>query len=157
MGPSNSYHSPVRRLLCFMVRRELITFRNPRARSYSQYTLVDDPPAHGSIFTRWANFQQGLRFASGKPKPGVYAAYRMPAFVRTRGHHHVEVFGGLRAGVAGELVVIESRPRGGHYSQIATAHLNSAGYFRRGLRISAPSRRRYKISIGGFTRVKRPA
>ena len=155
--PPDPFQFPLRRVPGFMDRSEWIAFRNPRVRSYSQYTLVDDRPTGGNIFRRWSNFQQGLRFANGRPKPGVYSAYRMPAFVRLRGRSHVEVFGGLRAGVQGELVVIEARRRHGHFGRIATAHLNSSGYFRRVLRVGGAARRVYKIEIGGFTRVKRPA
>jgi hypothetical protein len=156
-NPPDPFQFPLRRVPGFMDRSEWIAFRNPRVQSYSQYTLRDDRPASGGLFRRWANFQQGLRFASGKQKPGVYSAYRMPAFVRLRGRRHVEIFGGLRAGARGELAVIEARTRHGHFHQIATSHLNSRGYFRRILRISRPAARVYKIAIGGFTRVKRPA
>ena len=155
--PPDPFQFSLRRVPGFMDRSEWIAFRNPRVRSYSQYTLVDDPPAHGSIFRRWSSFQQGLRFANGNQKPGVYAAYRLPAFVRLRSGGRVELFGGLRAGVGGELAVIEARRRHGHFHRIASAHLNSRGYFRRVMHLSGASRRVYKIEIGGFSRVKRPA
>ncbi|MFN2617258.1 MAG: hypothetical protein ABR581_09060 [Thermoleophilaceae bacterium] len=156
-NPPDPFQYPIRRVPGFMDRSEWIAFRNPRVRSYSQYTLVDDPPAGGSIFRRWSNFQQGLRFAHGTPKPGVYAAYRLPAFVRLRGRGHVQVFGGLRAGAGGQLAVIEARRRHGHFHRIGSARLNSRGYFRKLLRVRAAGKRTYKIKIGGLARIKRPA
>ena len=61
------------------------------------------------------SFQLGLRFASGRPKPGIYSAFRMPAFVRLVSARRVEIFGGLRTAAAGTEAVISSRRGSGRY------------------------------------------
>jgi hypothetical protein len=154
-NPPDPFQYRISKVPGYLDESEWISFRNRRVRSYSQYTLVDDAAGSGSIFRRWSGFQQGLRFASGREKPGVYAAFRMPAFVRPLGRR-VEVFGGLRFS-PGASATIFSRRRGGRYAQLGTARLNSAGYFRRVSRVSAPGRRVYQIRIGGYARTKRPA
>ena len=62
---------------------------------------------------------------------------------------------GLRTG-AGAVARIESRRRGGSYRPLAQARLNSAGYFRKVLRVSGAHLRTYRVTIGGRSRVKKP-
>ena len=50
-------------------------------------------------------FQLGLRFANGEAKPGVYDAFRMPAFMRLLQGGRVEIFGGLRAASGGSALL----------------------------------------------------
>jgi hypothetical protein len=154
-NPPDPFQYSIRRVPGYLDESEWIAFRSGRVRSYDQYTLVDDAAGSGSVFTRWAGFQQGLRFANGTPKPGVYDAFRMPAFVRALGRS-AEVFGGLRFS-PGSTATIFSRKRGGSYRQLGTATLNAAGYFRKLFRVSAPGRRVYRITIGSYSRTKRPA
>ena len=77
--------APLKRAAAFMDESEWIAFRNPRVASYSQYTLLDDPPRPGSGPLRWSSWQAGLHFRNGKKKPYVYDAFRLPVFVRTAG------------------------------------------------------------------------
>ena len=64
----------MRRAPALMDLSEWIAFRNRRVASYSQYQLRDDD-----------FWQSGLRFADGDAKPGVYAAFSLPVFVRSLG------------------------------------------------------------------------
>jgi hypothetical protein len=71
---------------------EYLTWRNRRLRSWDQYLLVD-PPSGGP-----SNFDTGLEYANGSPKP-LFAAYRLPIFLpvtHQRGGHGLEVWGCLR-------------------------------------------------------------
>src|SRR4051812_41250951 len=92
--PPDPFQYSIRKVPGYLDEGEWIAFRNRRVRSYDQYTIFDDSPGAGSAFRRWAGFQEGLRFSSGRAKPGVYSAFRMPAFVRSLGRA-VEVFGAL--------------------------------------------------------------
>ncbi|HEY1360211.1 MAG TPA: hypothetical protein VGF21_18065 [Thermoleophilaceae bacterium] len=154
-NPPDPFQYSIKKVPGYLDESEWIAFRNSRVRSYDQYTVFDDKPNSGSIFRRWAGFQQGLRFSSGKAKPGVYTAFRMPTFVRALGSA-VEVFGGLRFS-PGTTATVFSRKRGGSYRQLGTATLNSAGYFRKIFRVSNPGHRVYRVKIGSYSRTKHPA
>jgi hypothetical protein len=154
--PPDPFQNPIKKVPGYMDESEWLAFRNGRVASYSQYTLRDDRLNSGNIFRRYAGFQNGLRFSSGKAKPGVYSAFREPAFVRLLSGSRVEVFGGLRTS-PGATATVSSRRSGGKYAVLATANLNSAGYFRFIRKVSAASKRKYKITIGGYSRVKSPA
>jgi hypothetical protein len=154
--PPDPFQNAIKKVPGYMDESEWRAFRNSRVASYSQYTLRDDRLNSGSIFRRYAGFQMGLRFSSGKAKPGVYGAFRLPAFVRLLSGSRVEVFGGLRTS-PGATATISSRRSGGKYAVLAQAKLNSAGYFRFTRKVSAANKRKYKITIGGFSRVKSPA
>jgi hypothetical protein len=153
--PPDPFQYSIKKVPGYLDESEWITFRNRRVRSHDQYTIVDDRKGSGSIFTRWAGFQQGLRFSSGTAKPGVYSAFRMPAFVRALGGA-AQVFAGLRS-APGATATVFSRRRGGKYTRLGAAALNSAGYFQKTFRLSSPGRRIYRITIGSYSRTKRPA
>jgi hypothetical protein len=153
-NPPDVLQYPIGRVPGFMDISEWLAFRNRRVASYSQYTLKDDRLNRGSIFRRYAGFQMGLRFASGRPKRTVYAAFRTPFFVRLLGGNRVELFGGLRS-ASGGSAAIASRVGRGRYRPLGTATLNAAGYFRTVVRASRASRRTFRVQVGGFTRTKR--
>jgi hypothetical protein len=153
-NPPDPFQYPIRRVPGFMDVSEWLTFRNPRVASYSQYQLKDDRLNSGSLFRRYAGFQQGLRFASGRPKRGVYAAFRMPVFVRLLSANRVEIFGGLRSASGGSASIASRRGRGS-YRPLGQAGLNSSGYFRAVFRSPGAARRTYRVQIGDFTRTKR--
>jgi hypothetical protein len=154
-NPPDIFQNPIRKVPGYMDESEWRAFRNGRVASYSQYTLRDDAPNPGSLFRRYAGFQMGLRFSNGRAKPGVYNAFRTPAFVRLLSGNRVEVFGGLRSAPGAEAVV-SSRRRTGPYAVLGRARLSSSGYFRFVRRVSSASRRTYKIQIGSVSRTKRP-
>ena len=154
--PPDPFQVAVRRVPGFMDESEWIAFRNGRVRSYSQYTLRDDPPRRSSSnFLRWSGFQMGLRFQNGRRKPGVYGAFPMPVFVRLLGRNRVEIFGGLRPGGSGRAQ-IAARVPGGRYRSVGSAALNSVGYFRKVFRVRRAADSKYRITIGGRRRDKSP-
>jgi hypothetical protein len=155
-NPPDPFQFAIRRVPGLMDESEWIAFRNRRVRSYSQYSIRDDPPREGgSSFLAYSSFQMGLRFRNGRKKPGVYEAFPMPAFVRLLGGNRVEVFGGLRPGGAARAS-IAARVRGGSYRSIGSAPLNSAGYFRKVFRVRRAANSKYRIEIGGRRRDKSP-
>jgi hypothetical protein len=152
--PPDPFQYPIGRVPGYMDVSEWLAFRNGRVASHAQYTLRDSPVGRGSIFRRYAGFQMGLRFSSGRPKPGIYAAFRTPFFVRLLSRNRVEVFGGLRT-ASGGSASIASRSGRGSYRPLGAPGLNSSGYFRAVLRAPGAARRTYRLQIGGFTRTKR--
>jgi hypothetical protein len=95
-------------------------------------------------------WQGGLRFASGRPKPGVYAAYRLPLFVRLLGSRGVELWGAARPGGRGAKVSIQSRlGRGAYREHRSLTVRNPRGYYRTRLRISRARAREFRVSSGG--------
>jgi hypothetical protein len=155
-NPPDPFQNSIKKVPGYMDESEWRSFRNGRVASYSQYTLRDDRLNSGGVFTRYAGFQMGLRFSSGTPKPGVYSAFRLPAFVRLLSGNRVELFGGLRTS-PGAQATISSRRSGGKYTVLARAKLNSAAYFHVVRKVSSASKRKYKIQIGSFSRTKSPA
>ena len=142
--PPDPYAAPLKRIPGYMGEAEWLAYRNPRVASYSQYPLVDDPGQSGG-------FQSGLRRHSGKKKPHVYPAFRLPLFVQERSGKVVEVFGGVRTGTPGELVTVQSRLGSGKWGALpgGTVALNSEGYFDRVFTISGASKRRYRFVFPG--------
>jgi hypothetical protein len=124
--------------------------------SYSQYTLLDDPPrSSGPRFQRWSTWQSGLHFHDGRRKPHVYAAFRLPFLVRSLGANAVELFGGGR-GAPGATARIEAKIPGRRYRTVANVPVNSAGYFRQIIRLKGAYRQTFRVTLGGLSRTKRP-
>jgi hypothetical protein len=107
---------------------EYLSWLNPRIRSYDQYLLLDPPLASGS------QFDTGLEFSSGAPKPDVYAAYRMPLWLPvTHGRRgsHLQVWGCVRPTDAvrrltgrRQEVTVQFAPTGGGYRNLRTITLH---------------------------------
>ena len=150
--PPDRLHTPLRRVDDYLAEAEYLAFRNPRVGSWSQYPLVDDP-LQGSGLLRFGGFQSGLRFADGRAKPGVYAGYRMPIFVRALSGSRVEVFGGLRRADGGGTASVESRAPGSAFAPVpgGSVQLGPRGYFRAFFSLPAARRREFRIVAGGIT------
>ena len=145
--PPDPYGATLRLIPGFMSESEWIAWRNPRVASHSQYLMYDAPLRSRDEIGLW---QGGLRFNNGRPKPGVYAAYRMPLFVRLLGPRAVEVWGAARPGGAGASVQIQSRLGNGPYSEARVVTVgNVRGYYRVRLRVSNAARRTFRASSGG--------
>lgn len=150
-NPPDRFQVPIGRVPGFMDLSEYIAFRNRRVSSYAQYTLFD-VALSGSGAGRFSDFQQGLRFAGGARKPGVYTAWQMPLYARAR-RGRLGVFGGLRFGAPGTSVALSVKGRG-RYRSLGTARLNSVGYFSFSRRVRSASRATVRASIGSFVRAK---
>jgi hypothetical protein len=135
--PPDPFQSPIKKIPGFMGESEWLAFKDSRVLSYSQYPLVDDPLGTGA--QKYAGFQSGLRFIDGSAKKAVYAAYRMPFYVRERSARLVEVFGGVRAAAGGTPVTIQSRTGHGSWKTVpgGATRLGPGGYFDKLIRVSA--------------------
>jgi hypothetical protein len=141
--PPDPFGTPIGRAPGLMDLSEWIAFRNSRVATYAQYTMRDND-----------FWQSGLRFASGRIKREVYAAFRMPLLVRALGGNRFEVFGAVRSASGGSAQV-ESRPPGGRYRSRGSAAVNSAGYFRRTFRVTSGILHKFRVTLNGRSRVKR--
>lgn len=106
---------------------EQYSYLYPRLKSYSQYLLFDDVARSGSSALRWAGFQTGLRFASGKAKPS-FEAYKLPLVVRKRGRG-VSIWGRVRPGSGTRYVQLQRASGGSFVNDGAQIRTSSSGYF----------------------------
>lgn len=75
---------------------ERIARSNPRVRSVSQFLVRDLPERPGDdLRTRWRDYQSGLFFADGRPKP-ARAAFALPLTARRVGPARVAFWGLVR-------------------------------------------------------------
>jgi hypothetical protein len=91
--PPTALGLPLPTAALYLNQSEYLSWRNPRIRSYDQY-LLSDPPAGAKT-----DFDTGVEFGDGRPKPYVYDAYRMPLYLPvTHGQRgsRLEVWGGVR-------------------------------------------------------------
>ena len=92
-NPPTALGVPLRTAALYLNQSEYLSWRNPRIHSYDQY-LLSDPPAGAKT-----DFDTGLEFGDGRPKPYVYDAFRMPLYLPvTRGRRgaRLEVWGCVR-------------------------------------------------------------
>ena len=139
--PDYLFGSPIKRVPTYLGMSERIAMRNRRVYSYSQYPLVDDRTTSG--------FQSGLRFYSGKAKPGIYQEYRLPIYVRRSGRSAVDFWGGVRSADNGGTVLLYSRIGSkGAFKKLKTVKLGKRGYFEVRTRASNASKRQFKFTFG---------
>jgi hypothetical protein len=127
--PPDIFQSAIKKVPGYMGEAEWLAYKDRRVVSYSQYPLVDDPLGTGA--NKYAGFQSGLRFINGNAKAGIYAAFRMPFYVRAHGSRLTEIFGGARAADPGTPVTVQSRKGHGKWTTLpgGSLRLGSGGYF----------------------------
>jgi hypothetical protein len=106
------------RQAAYMNQSDWIAFRDRRVRSVAQYLLVDDRDLAG--------FQTGLRFVSGRAKPG-FAAYRLPLWVTRRGSR-LTVYGQVRPAAdraAGQVEIQVARRPGRPFRTVKRVNVTS--------------------------------
>jgi hypothetical protein len=142
----------------FMAESELwLSLRNRRVASFSQYTMTDTPlRGRGDVFGTW---QGGLRFASGRAKPGVYTGFRLPIFVRQLGPGAVEVRGAARPGGGGSAVQVQQRLGRKRFEDLGgpITVRNARGYFTARFRIGRAGAREFRFRHQGMTSPKTKA
>jgi hypothetical protein len=148
--PDTLFGARLARIPAFMSESEWISYRNPRVASYSQYTMRDTAVHSRADLGAW---QGGLRFANGREKRGVYAAYRLPLFVRVLGPNAVEVWGAARPGGAGASVQIQSRRGKGAFANLGAPVTvkNVRGYFKVRRKVSGAALRTFRVQSAGQT------
>ena len=82
-----------------------MSYLNPRIKTMAQELLYDQPPIAGrkpGSAAYWANFDSGLEFENGDPKP-AYGAFRLPIWLPSqRPGSRVTVWAEIRPALVGE-------------------------------------------------------
>jgi hypothetical protein len=109
---------------------EHMAYANPRVRSFSQYLMRDDPArSSGPRWDRYAGFESGLRFASGRRKLS-YEGFRTPLVARRRSSRTVALWGLVRPHHSRESLTIDYRAAGSsHWHRLKSDRTNSGGYW----------------------------
>jgi hypothetical protein len=141
-NPPDRLFSPIKKVPGFMGESEWLAYRNSRVATYSQYPLTDDEGLGG--------FQAGLRFRSGRKKPGVYRAFQLPLFVRLLSSSRVQLFGGVRNGASGDEAIVEVRS-GGRWRELRRVRLGDQGYFLVNARAGGGRSNRFRLRSGMLT------
>jgi hypothetical protein len=115
-------------------------FGDRRVRSIAQYELFDV----GDL----DEFNTGLRFAGGDPKPSL-AAYRMPLVVTRLASDRVEIWGQVRPATGRVRPVVEVASGLSRGAIAGRPLTNSTGYYRFVLKRRGAARLRYRASWTG--------
>jgi hypothetical protein len=108
-----------------------VAWRTPRVEGLNQFRLADGT-IRGKGPLAFREFQSGLRFANGEPKPSL-TTFPNPIVVRASGRTRLLVWGDVRPG-AGEraAVTIERRAPGAKgFKAVAPLQTDVRGYFQR--------------------------
>ena len=131
---------------------ELIAWRNPHVRVFSQFLMRDDADLGG--------FQTGLRFANGRRKPG-YEGFRLP-LIAERESHGIVLSGLVRPASGRTELEIQRRRPGIGWQREAVVRTSQAGRWRLRVRSSRDVRWRViwtaldgAVRVGPATRVYR--
>jgi hypothetical protein len=126
---------------------ELIAYRNPRVRAFSQYLMRDDLPRAGSASERYGGFESGLRHSGGETKL-AYDGFRLP-LVAERGRS-TRLWGLVRPGSGRTTVTIQYRNRGSSkWRTLKRDRTDSRGYW--ATTTSYRSGRWYRVRWESFT------
>lgn len=145
--PPDPFQSPIKKVPAYMGEAEWIAYKNPRVGAWSQYPFTDDAiPNSGA--DRFGGFQSGIKFENGRPKPGIYDAFRFPFYVRRISGSKVEIFGGVRPAGQGAAVTVESRLGRGKWKRLAGLKAGPQGYFDRNFNVSRAGERQFRFRFG---------
>jgi hypothetical protein len=126
---------------------ELIAYRNPRVRAFSQYLMRDDLPRPGRAYLRYGGFESGLRHSGGEAKL-AYDGFRLP-LVAERGSR-TRLWGLVRPALGATTVRIEYRNRGSSkWRTLKRDRTDARGYW--ATTTSYRPGRSYRVRWGMFT------
>lgn len=140
----------------YLNQAEYLSWLNPRIRSFDQYLLADPPLSSGS------QFDTGVEFASGRPKPDLFAAFRLPLWLpvtSARRGSRLEVWGCARpadlarGGGRARSVAVQFAPAGAGYRTVARVRLHGGSdcYFEAPVRFPSSGSVRLSWSGSGHT------
>jgi hypothetical protein len=82
-----------------------MSYAMPRVKAMAQELLYDQPPVAGTApgtAAYWANFDSGLEYENGEPKPS-YDAFRLPLWLPSQRHgDHVRLWAEIRPAAVGQ-------------------------------------------------------
>lgn len=122
---------------------------HPRIRSINQFRLIDGRIRRAQPgFARYLEFQSGLKFENGRPKPS-YTSFKHPIRASRRAVRRGGAFtlwGQVRPG--GRHSVTIQRRLGRSWTTLATVSTDDRGGFRRRIRAGRTARYRFRYSDG---------
>jgi hypothetical protein len=108
---------------------ERIARADPAVRSVAQFLVRDLPARPGrDLRTRWRDYQSGLRFADGRPKP-AHAAFALALTARHEGAGRVRFWGLVRPGEGARAARIAVRGPGGAWRTLLETRTRADGTF----------------------------
>lgn len=153
----------VKKQAAFNNESEYLAWKDPNARTLSQFLLVDDKPVAGktAIERYGKTFQSGLLFDDMRKKPG-YGAYALGIYLPSRhatSTRHLKVWGVARVAPRQKVkVTVEARGRtGSKYTKIGTLTTDGKrGYLYGSVNVRRDGAVRLVYKQGGRTYHSRP-
>jgi hypothetical protein len=122
---------------------ELIAYKNPRVKAFSQYLMNDSDPKPAGA-SKYSGFESGLRTFTGKLKP-AYEGFRLVLVAERYAAGRVRLWGLVRPADGATKVTITSAAAGSStWRTLATLDTNASGYFT--AKRSGSRTRRYRVS-----------
>lgn len=126
---------------------ERIARRQPSLRSMAQFLYRDLPERPGGdLNTRWRDYQSGLRFIDGRPKP-AHAAFVLPLVAERVPGGKVAFWGLVRRGSGAREVRVSVLEPDGDWREILSTHAMPDGTFKASAAVD-PSRT-FRLQSGG--------
>jgi hypothetical protein len=119
----------------FLQQAAYLAWRTPRVRELNQFRIVDGAIEDYPDARRFRQFQTGLIFRSGAPKPAVFSVQSPFVIVRTRlpAGARTLFWGQVRPGAVHDVTIQRAPRRRGPFRRVARVRTNSHGYFSRTL------------------------
>ncbi|MEJ7823788.1 MAG: cellulase family glycosylhydrolase [Solirubrobacteraceae bacterium] len=133
----------------WLAEAERIARHEPTLRSVAQFLHRDLPERPGpDPKTRWRDYQSGLRFIDGRPKP-AHVAFGLPLVARRAPAGGVAFWGLVRRGSGARDVSVSVREPGGRWREIVSTRTGSDGTFTAGAAVDPW--RTFRLDSGGRT------
>ena len=125
---------------------ERIARAQPSVRSVAQFLVRDLPERPGrTVRERWGDYQSGLRFEDGRPKP-AHAAFELPLVARRSGVAQVSFWGLVRRGSGSRTATISVREPDATWRPIARPRTRGDGTFE--VKLSVDPGRAFQLRSG---------
>jgi len=126
---------------------ERIARAQPSVRGVSQFLVRDLPQRPGAdVRTRWGDYQSGLRFVDGSPKP-AHRSFALALVARRAGAHTVAFWGLVRRGNGRRDARVSVRARDGSWRTLLRRRTGEDGTFEATVAVD-PSRS-FRLESGG--------
>jgi Cellulase (glycosyl hydrolase family 5) len=126
---------------------ERIAREEPSLRGVSQFLVRDLPERPGGdARTRWRDYQTGLRFADGRPKP-AHRSFGLALVARRAGARQVAFWGLVRRGAGRREVTVTVREAGGAWHTLLRRRTRVDGTFQ--ATVPAAASDSFRLRSGG--------
>ena len=126
---------------------EQIARAHPQVRSVAQFLVRDLPRRPGaSARAQWSDYQSGLRFENGQPKP-AHAAFALALVARRSGERRVSFWGLVRPGAGRRAARITVHEGGERWREIARLRTGADGTFE--VSVPVDPARTFRLEAGG--------